>query len=176
MSTTATTVDLSTKPTTVTYAAFTVTKEIKNEDGSVTKEQSIKSTMRDKEIEEAKKNGTFLFEQSFSYDLAGTPEGIAQLGIPEDEIVAIFNNGLKAKIGRLIVQTMQEQDANGDAAFQPVEGNFDARSYGAEVTGRRGMTDVEKAINTLKKLNGVSPDMIASFLAQLQSQLSPAAK
>jgi hypothetical protein len=166
MSTSNTLVDMDIKPAVVTYGVYSVEQEIKEKDGTTKNETILKATMSEKALEKAKAEGTFLFEQSFSYDIPGTIAGMQQLAISDEEKINIFRQGLVAKVGREITSALSEQDSDGNAVFQPVEGNFDARPFAATESGRRGLTDTEKALKTMKNL---SPDVLAQVLAMLQA-------
>lgn len=179
MATPETTVDFAIKPMSVTYTAFTQTETVTTKDTNETKTvNTIKATMRESDIAKAKEANKFLFDQSFVYDIPGTVAGISELGLSDDVILECFINGYKAKIQRGIVSAMQEQDENENPSFQPIEGNFDARPFGAEASGRRGLTPVEKAIKTLrdslKKLpSHVAEGIIAQAMAGFAALKSP---
>src|ERR1700742_4952335 len=124
MSTTATTVDVAVKPELITFGLIgqkVVTG--KDNDGNDIVKTELKAASRDKEIASAKEKGTLLFEQTFSYDKAGTIEGILQVIKDPEEALAIFNAGLKTRLNSKVVALLTEEDEQGDPTFQPTEGS-----------------------------------------------------
>src|ERR1700743_1514626 len=126
MSTTATTVDVAVKPELITFGLIGIkTVKGKDNDGNDIAETELKAASREKEIASAKEKGTLLFEQTFSYDKAGTVEGILQIIKDPEEAVAIFNAGLKTRLNTKVVALLTELDEQQEPAFQPTENSYD---------------------------------------------------
>jgi hypothetical protein len=171
MSTLSTVVDLAIKPEIVTFGLIA----IQVPDGTDTAGEpkfrtEFKAASREKEIATAKENNTLVFEQSFSYDKAGSYEGLAQVIKDPEELLSIFNAGLKVKFNQKVVALMTEVDEEGNPAFQPVEGSFDMRDSLNEPAQRRSLSPIDKAIRTLKAIPGMSDDAINSIVASLRAQ------
>lgn len=171
MATTTTLVDMDVKPVSVTYGAYTASEEVKDKkSGEISTRAFVKATMQEKALTKAKEENTFLVEQSFSYDVPGTVAGFQKLGIPDEELVNILRNGIVAKAGRIIVSFMEELDEQGNPVFQPADGNIDIRKDIAEVGGRRGLSDAEKAWKTISGLKTLPADVLALLQSQLFGQ------
>src|SRR5271169_5642348 len=127
MSTTATTTDMSVKPETITFALIgTQIKTGVDTEGNPTYKTEYKAASAEKTIAEAKEKNLVSFEQTFSYDKAGTVAGILAVIKDEEEALAIFNAGLKVKLNNKVKQLMEATDeTTGDPTFEPVEGTFD---------------------------------------------------
>ncbi len=171
MSTLNTVTDLAVKPEIINFA---VIAEQENDgvdaNGNPKFKTVIRAASREKEIESARKAGTILFEQSLSYDRAGTVSGILQIIKDEEEAVAIFNAGLKVKLNNKVKTLLEEVDEDGNPTFQPVEGSFDIRELLNEPAQRRNLSPLEKTRKTLLAIPGVSPEMVDQMLANLRAQ------
>lgn len=98
--------------------------------------------------------------QTFKAYFAGQFEGIQELVPSEEEIVKMFNRGISVKQQNKARSLMLAED------FEPVDGAYDLREIVAEPTRDRGLTDEEKALKVLGKLD---PTVLAAVLAQLKT-------
>ena len=169
MSTSNTIIDMDVKPVVVSYAVISVSETVVDEKTGDKQTRTLpKATVNEKAISKAKEEDTLVFEQNFSYDVPNTLKGLLDMSIPEEEKVNIFVQGLRAKMGRNITAKLQEVDENGDVTFQPVEGNFDARPFASEISGKRGLTDTDKA---LRLFNQLKSTLSESDLAMIRLQI-----
>ncbi len=173
MSTNATVTDLSVKPETITFALIgTQIKTGVDTEGNPVYKTEYKAASAEKTIAEAKEKGLVSFEQTFSYDKAGTVAGILNIIKDEEEAVAIFNAGLKVKLNNKVKQLMEETDeVTRDPMFEPVEGTYDLREVLNEAAQRRNLSPVDKAVKTLSGL-GLSSEALAAIIAQIRTQVS----
>lgn len=175
MSTNATVTDMAVKPETITFALIgSQVKTGVDTEGNPTYKTEYKAASADKTIDEARKAGTISFEQTFSFDKAGTVAGINQVIKDDEEATAIFNAGLKVKLNNKVKQLLEATDeTTGDPTFEPVEGTFDLRDLLNEAAQRRNLSPVDKAIKTLSGL-GLSPEALAALVGQLRVQVGQA--
>jgi hypothetical protein len=151
MATTNTTVDMALKPQTLDYAVIEVHKEVKNEDGTTSKDISFVAITGVKEIAKAKEAGKLKFEQTVSWDDAGNDEGMKQVIKNEKDRAAVFNAGVKSsRINPRVKRVLEEQDENGNLTFEPIQGAFDIRELINEPAQRRTLTDMEKGVAALQ--------------------------
>lgn len=173
MSTNATVTDMAVKPETITFAL--IGNQIKtgvDTEGNPVYKTEYKAASAEKTIAEAKEKGLVSFEQTFSFDKAGSVAGILSIIKDEEEAVAIFNAGLKVKLNNKVKQLMEATDeTTGDPTFEPVEGTFDLRDTLNEAAQRRNLSPVDKAIKTLSGL-GLSADALAALVGQLRAQVT----
>lgn len=172
MSTVATTVDVNVKPEMISFGVIGT----KVQTGTDTNNQPVyktelKAASREKEIEKAKEDGTLLFEQSFSYDKAGSIEGITEVIKDAEEAVNIFNAGLKVRFNSKVVALLTEVDENGDPTFQPTESSFDMRDALNEPTQRRNLSPIDKAQKALLA-TGLPAETVAALLAQVRANIA----
>jgi hypothetical protein len=171
MATTATTVDMATKPEMITFGLIgTKTPDGTNADGTEKFKTELKAASRDKEIAKAKEDGTLLFEQSFTYDKAGTLEGIIEVIKDSEEALAIFNAGLKVRFNSKVVALLTEVDESGDPVFQPQEAAYDMRDALNEPSQKRNLSPIDKAAKALLA-TGLSSDQVAALLAQVRANI-----
>jgi hypothetical protein len=113
----------------------------------------LNATINEKAIAKAKENGTLLFEQTVSFDLAGTIEGFTQVIKDTDECVDVFNAGVKsARITPRVRTLLTAVDEQGNPSFQPVEGSYDIRELINEEATKKNLTPTEKALRALRPL------------------------
>lgn len=181
MGTAATTVDLTTKPEIITFALI----EEKSADGfepdgtTPRYKSELRAASREKDIAEAKTKNQVLAEQSFSFDMPGTFEGILEVIPDKDEALQIFKAGYKTRINSRTVALMTETDAEGNPTFQPVDGNYDIRELLREPAQKRNLSPFDKAAKALSSIPGLSTDAVAALIAQIRegmvNQAAPAA-
>lgn len=175
MATVGTTVDQSVKPETITYGVLgNKVKTGTDAEGNDTYKTELKTISREKDLEAARKDGTLLFEQTFSYDRAGTVDGIVKVIHDPDEAVQVFNSGLKIRLNTRINALLTEVDDAGDPKFQPEEGTYDMRDTLNEPAQRKFLSPMEKVDKVLKGLN-LTPEQVAQILANYATQPSPEA-
>lgn len=174
MSTTATTVDMSTKPELITFAL--IEEKIADgfeSDGTTPRYKSeLRAASREKDIADAKLKNQVLVEQSFSFDMPGTFEGILEVIPDKDEALQIFKAGYKTRINSRTVALMTETDADGNPAFQAVEGNYDIRALLQEPAQKRNLSPMDKAVKALSGIPGISADMVAALIAQVREGMA----
>lgn len=173
MSTIATVTDMAVKPETITFALIgSRVKTGTDAEGNDVFKTEYKAASAEKTIAEAKEKGAVAFEQTFSFDKAGTVAGILSVIKDEEEAVAIFNAGLKVKLNNKVKQLLEGVDeATGDPTFEPQEGSYDLRDALNEAAQRRNLSPVDKAIKTLSNL-GLGEEALANLIANLRSQVS----
>lgn len=175
MSTQATTTDLAVKPEMLTYGLIVRTiPDGTNADGSPKHKVTLRAVSRESEITEAEKeaadpnSGVQFQKQSFSYDKAGTIEGILQIIKDPEEAIAIFNAGLKVRFNSKVVASLTATDDNGEPDFQFQEGSIDMRTALNEPSQKRNLSPLDKSIKTLQAVPGVTPEKLAQIMALLQ--------
>jgi hypothetical protein len=174
MASTNTIIDLATKPEIITFGLYSVqTKDGTDESGEPKFKTEYKVTSKDSEIEKARTAGTLVHEQSFSYERAGSAEGIIEVIKDSEEAAAVFNAGLKTRLISRVTALMLDTDEEGNFAFMPVEGNFDLRELLNEPAQRRNLSPIDKAKKTLSAIPGMTDDMLNAMIAQLRANLSP---
>jgi hypothetical protein len=170
MATLTTITDMAIKPEVVTFGLIAEQTTTGNDvHGNPQFKTTYRAASREKELASAKAAGTLLFEQSFSYDKAGTIEGITEVIRDAEEALSIFNAGLKVKFNQKVVALMIEEDDEGNPVFQPVEGSYDMRDALNEIAQRRSLSPTDKAIRTLKGIPGMSEEALAAIIAQLRA-------
>jgi len=167
-----TTIDMAVKPETVTFGL--VGSQVP--DGVDANNQpkfktELKAVSRDKDIAAAKEKGELLFEQTFSYNRAGSIEGISQIIKDEEEAVNIFNAGLKVKLNSRVKAMIEEIDDDNNPAFQPVEGTYDLTDVLNEPAQRRNLSPTEKAIRVLVGL-GMTREQATALVSTAQTQVA----
>lgn len=170
MGSTNTAVDMEIKPETITYA---LTAEQVNDgvdaQGQPKFKTELKAISREKDIAAAKEKGIVIVEQTFSYDRAGSVSGISKVIKDDEEAVNIFNSGLKIKLNSRIKAMLEEQDDEGNPAFQPVEGTYDMRADLNEPAQRRNLSPTDKALKVLIGL-GMTREIALGLLQNAQAQ------
>lgn len=167
-----TTIDMAVKPETVTFGLVgTQTPDGTDAQGAPKFKTELKAVSRDKDIQTAKEKGELLFEQTFSFDRAGTLAGIPQVIKDEEEAINIFNAGLKVKLNSRVKAMLEELDENGNPTFQPVEGNYDLADVLNEPAQRRNLSPTEKAIRVLVGL-GMTREQATALVSTAQSTVS----
>ena len=125
---------------------------------------------KSKDIEEARAKDpeSIVIEQTFGYTKPTTVAGLSQIGLDDDEIVIIFNAGLKQRFMSKAGQLIKELDAEGNLEFQPVVGTYDMQEELNKPLQRRNLSPTDKLAKALK---GIIPDdKIAEFIAQAMAQ------
>jgi len=174
MATTATIVDVDVKPELITYGLYQVsTPDGTDADGQPKFKTELKATSKDTEIEKARAAGTLIHEQTFGYDKAATVAGIAQVIKDAEEASAIFNAGLKTRLNSRVTALLTATDEEGNPTFVPVDGTYDVRDLLNEAAQRRNLSPIEKAAKTLAGLPNMSPELLATLLAQVRANMAP---
>jgi hypothetical protein len=126
---------------------------------------------KQKEIDEAKAKNIVIIEQTFGYTKPVTVAGFSQLGIDDDELVVIFNAGLKQRASSKSAQLLKALDDEGNPEFQPVEGTFDMQEEINKPLQRRNLSPMDKLVKSLSGVvPGITPEQVAAFLASVQAQ------
>ena len=175
MASTSTLSDLAVKPELITFGLYSVqTKDGTDESGEPKFKTDYKVTSKDSEIEKARTAGTLIHEQSFSYDRAGTADGILEVIKDSEEAAAVFNAGLKTRLISRVTALLLDTDEEGNFSFAPIEGNYDLRELLNEAAQRRNLSPLDKAKKTLAGIPGMTEEMLNSMIAQIRANLSPA--
>lgn len=172
MGNSATTVDMAVKPEIITFGLQATQVSDGVDANNQPKHKTVlKAISREKDLEEAKKDGTLLFEQSMSFDRAGALSGISSIIKDEEEAVNIFNSGLKVKLNSKVKALLEDVDEEGNPTFQPVEGNYDLRDLLNEPAQRRNLSPTDKAIRVLIGL-GMTKEQAAALVSTAQTQVA----
>jgi len=166
--------DLHVKPELITFGLYSVqVKDGTDESGVPKFKTEYKVTSKDTEIEKARTAGTLIHEQSFSYDRAGSAEGILEVIKDSEEAAAVFNAGLKTRLISRVTALLLDTDEEDNFSFQPIEGNYDLRDLLNEAAQRRNLSPLDKAKKTLAGIPGMTEEMLNSMIAQIRANLSP---
>ena len=158
----------------ITYGKYQVSvADGTDADGQPKFKTEIKVTAKESEIEKARAAGTLIFEQTFGYDKAVTAAGITQVIKDEEEAAVIFNAGNKTRLNSRVTALLTATDEEGNPTFVPVDGIYDARDLLNEAAQRRNLSPIEKAAKTLAGLPNMSPELLATLLAQVRANMAP---
>jgi hypothetical protein len=146
------------------YGVFWVSKTKTKKDGTKYQVDALKAITDEKEINDAKKNGTFAFSQTISWNEALDVEGCHEVIPDEKEFVKNFNDGTKTsrvtpRMKRMFEALVDVVQADGSKvkvpAFQPIEGVLPVYKLLQEEATRKTKTKEERIRETLRKLPGL---------------------
>lgn len=173
-----------------TYARVVFTKNLKQEDGSVKPDYTVK-VMSEKDADETVEDFRKAVEahaadptkkapdwddvqvevkQTFGFDHANTPEAAVEVfGGNTTEMLKQLNNAIDVKLGNRVRSIMLATEDDGSFAFYPKDEEpvVSLRKYIGEESAARGKTDFQKTVALAGKL---SPEQKAALLALLSSQ------
>lgn len=113
----------------------------------------ILKEVKEKEAEDLIKAGaTEIGRQTFLINKAQSDVGMAELAPDEEERVNNFNRGAKVKQQNKAHQLLVETDDDGQPVFEFSSEAYDLRSFINEPTAKRGLSETEKGLRSVKKL------------------------
>lgn len=166
-----TTTDLSVKPEIISFALIEdkIADGFESDGNTVRYKSELRAASREKDIKDATEKNQVLFQQSFSYDMPATFEGILEVIPDKEEALQIFKAGFKTRLNSRIVADITATDSDGNPTFQPVEGNYDFRERLKEEAQKRNLSPMDKAEKALSNIPGLDPATVQALLAQVRA-------